>query len=139
MVSVKDSERIPAKPLLDYLQANGGLAQLLPGVGVAGEIEIDTAPFRRAVIERTPEENRRERQMRNIVEAASKNGTVPLHSADRLCVEGFGIHPVVVWGADWYGYGDELSEADEAWVDRWVLEDSEGPQIGSVEPLAVAA
>lgn len=83
--------RMPAAPMLERIDAAGGLAPICNRVGIRGETE------------------RKKWEQR--IERARALGEVTVRVADLFAIELVGIHPALIW-PEWFtaGYGSESLE-----------------------------
>lgn len=116
----KDSDWIPAQPLIDYITDHHGGPAGVPGTGVRGQGERDA----KEVVHRNRDEELRLRRLEDALLRGRARGVVNLFDADRLCCDELGVHPAVVWGGNWYDFGAETTEADHRWMDRFLGTDT---------------
>lgn len=112
---------VPLAPIEAHIERIGGLANL-PGTGIYREKEIDRPPYRRVVIHRTLEEQRKYRGAKKLLarmreQGRLNGGMVDLGKADAFCCTFLSVHPMEVFGMAWFTFEPEVrAEVDEAVV-----------------------
>jgi hypothetical protein len=101
--------RLPAQPLLDYLEPRGGVEGMalmyphLESVNMANKVPgraVGGAPG--LVVELGPESRRRYDNDRRMLLESQKRGWIDLYEADRICIDVLGLHPYFIYGELFY-------------------------------------
>lgn len=121
MPGAKDCDRVPAAPLLDYIDKLGGPSRL-PGLGVWARAEKaqDGGNGDQETVDRDELEEQRHKRLCSALKRAKKEGHLSLFTADAICCDHLGVHPMHVYGPDWFDFGAEVTTANEKWVEQFV-------------------
>lgn len=90
-------EQVPIEPLLSYVNARGGLAEVMDEAGLHNR----------------GREYRPREAMRKMFDRAVLRGSISVYSADQIIVTLFRQHPVTVYGESWWTTEPEAAEETE--------------------------
>ena len=99
--------RVPAQPLLDYIDARGGIPAIA-GLGVL-RVEMSEAYDQpdQIVLDQTDEERKRYNALERRLQRAAKDGYFSYFAADEIACDYLHVHPSTIYGT-WY----EMAEDD---------------------------
>ena len=90
LTASKKPPSLPVQPLVDYVNARGGLGEVMDESGVVNRV------------------NFREREnVRKNYDRAVERGEIPVVTADSLIIRLFGLHPYAVYGEDWWADSED--------------------------------
>lgn len=111
--------RIPAAPIVNEVRRR--IDNLtLPGIGVwdakPGALADDDPRDSTTVymFDRTTEEERFVLKLEQRMTRALKRGWIDMYQADEICCDVLGMHPVEIYGTEWFEYGIEKEEEADA-------------------------
>lgn len=134
MAAIKNEDYIPVGPLVDYIERNYGGMTRVPAMGVWDREETADRYGTAECVERTADETRRVNRLKEMLGSANtrertvevsegvletSTGWIGLHTADTICCDYLGVHPMAVYGVEWFDFGTPLGKPEEAWVERW--------------------
>lgn len=96
---------IPAAPLLAYIDERGGTANLneILGLGVLERMPEGTLG-KWHTRDLTRQEHATSEKVRRMLSHANTVGRIDLYTADALCCDMLGVHPMEIWGLDWFDF-----------------------------------
>lgn len=96
--------RVPMAPLDNFLASRGGLYEL-PSLGMRVPTYDDQAQD--YIFERTFQQSMLLRKTEVRLSNSRQRGWVDYFHADEIACDVLGVHPVEIWGSDWYQFSED--------------------------------